>query len=105
MGQCLIDLGYDRSFELMAPDQPLVVRATHVPAWERVSARKLEARVPLGVRLDLGATAKALCADRAARRGSTVGGCGVLVSLGGDISVSGQSPPGRVGRSRHRQRR
>ncbi len=93
IGQCLIDLGYDRSFELVGPDQPVVVRATHVPAWERVSVRKLEARVPPGVRLDLGATAKALCADRAARRASTVGRCGVLVSLGGDISVSGQSPP------------
>ena len=92
IGQCLIDLGYDRSFELLGPDQPLVVRATHVPAWERVSVRKLEARVPPGVRLDLGATAKALCADRAARRANTVGGCGVLVSLGGDIAVSGQAP-------------
>jgi FAD:protein FMN transferase len=92
IGRCLIDLGYDRSFELLAPDQPLVVRATHVPAWERVSVRKLEARVPPAVRLDLGATAKALCADRAARRANTVGGCGVLVSLGGDISVSGQPP-------------
>ena len=46
IGQCLIDLGYDRSFELLGPDQPLVVRATHVPAWERVSVRKWEARVP-----------------------------------------------------------
>jgi FAD:protein FMN transferase len=92
IGQCLIDLGYDRSFELLGPDQPLVVRATHVPAWERVGVRKLETRIPPGVRLDLGATAKALCADRAARRANAVGGCGVLVSLGGDISVSGRPP-------------
>ncbi len=47
VGQCLIDLGYDRSFELLTPDQPLVVRATHAPAWEHVSVRMLEARVPL----------------------------------------------------------
>ena len=92
IGQCLIDLGYDRSFELLAPDQPLVVSATHTPAWEHVSVRRLEARVPLGVRLDLGATAKALCADRAAQRASILGGCGVLVSLGGDIAVAGQAP-------------
>jgi FAD:protein FMN transferase len=92
IGQCLIDLGYDRSFELLTPDQPLVVRATHTPAWEHVSVRRQAARVPLGVRLDLGATAKALCADRAAQRASIVSGCGVLVSLGGDIALAGQAP-------------
>jgi FAD:protein FMN transferase len=92
IGQCLIDLGYDRSFELLGPDRPLVVCATHVPAWERVSVRRLTARVPSGVRLDLGATAKALCADRAARRACAEGTGGVLVSLGGDIAVSGPAP-------------
>ena len=46
IGQCLIDLGYDRSFELVSPDWPLVVRATHVPAWEKVNLRRLTARVP-----------------------------------------------------------
>ncbi len=93
IGRCLIDLGYDRSFELLTPAQPLIGRATHTPAWEHVSVRRLEARVPLAVRLDLGATAKALCADRAAeKRASIVSGCGVLVSLGGDIAVAGQAP-------------
>ncbi len=103
IGQCLVDLGYDRTFELLRPDQPLVVRATHVPAWERVVVREravanpiceaqFEARVPVGIRLDLGATAKALCADRSARRASNVTGCGVLVSLGGDVAVAGPSP-------------
>jgi FAD:protein FMN transferase len=123
IGQCLIDLGYDRSFELIGPNQPLVVYATHVPAWERVTVRqpsaqaagpdsgagnrghhmpdleaprfeapRFEAGVPVGVRLDLGATAKALCADRAARRAGARAGCGVLVSLGGDVAVAGPSP-------------
>jgi thiamine biosynthesis lipoprotein len=44
--------------------------------------------------LDLGATAKALAADRAASRIAAAVGCGVLVNLGGDISVAGESPPG-----------
>ena len=44
------------------------------------------------MRLDLGATAKALCADRAAQRASIVSDRGVLVSLGGDIAVAGQAP-------------
>jgi thiamine biosynthesis lipoprotein len=49
--------------------------------------------------LDLGATAKALAADRAAARIHTAMGCGVLVNLGGDIRVAGEPPAGgwRVG--------
>jgi thiamine biosynthesis lipoprotein ApbE len=48
--------------------------------------------IPDGVLLDLGATAKALAADRAAAAIATATGCGVLVNLGGDISVAGQPP-------------
>jgi thiamine biosynthesis lipoprotein len=50
-------------------------------------------RVPEGVRLDLGATAKALAADRAAAAAADAAGCGVLVSLGGDIAIAGPAPP------------
>ncbi|MEU2742549.1 FAD:protein FMN transferase, partial [Streptomyces sp. NPDC007095] len=45
-----------------------------------------------GTTLDLGATAKALAADRAARRAAAAVGCGVLVNLGGDLSVAGEPP-------------
>jgi thiamine biosynthesis lipoprotein len=57
------------------------------------------ARVPDGVLLDLGATAKALAADRAAVRIAAAVGCGVLVNLGGDIRVAGPPPAGgwRIG--------
>ena len=48
--------------------------------------------LPAGVALDLGATAKALAADRAARAARHAAGCGVLVSLGGDIAVAGPAP-------------
>jgi thiamine biosynthesis lipoprotein len=52
-------------------------------------------RVPDGVGLDLGATAKALAADRAAARVVTSGAAaGVLVNLGGDIATAGAAPPG-----------
>jgi thiamine biosynthesis lipoprotein len=44
------------------------------------------------VSLDLGATAKALAADRAATRAAAVAGCGVLVSLGGDLAIAGPPP-------------
>ena len=51
-------------------------------------------RVPSGVRLDLGATAEALAADRAAARIAMVTGSGVLVGLGGDVAVAGRPPVG-----------
>ena len=56
-------------------------------------------RVPPGTVIDLGATAKALTADRIAQRVSMTLGGGVLVSLGGDIAVGGPAPLGgfRVG--------
>ncbi|MHB8681834.1 MAG: FAD:protein FMN transferase [Acidimicrobiales bacterium] len=43
--------------------------------------------------LDLGSSAKALAADRAARAVAALG-TGVLVSLGGDIAVAGPPPEG-----------
>ncbi len=50
--------------------------------------------VPPGVGIDLGATAKALAADRAAARIFEVLGGGVLVGVGGDIAVAGNAPDG-----------
>jgi thiamine biosynthesis lipoprotein len=50
--------------------------------------------MPEGVQLDLGATAKAWAADRSAARIAAQAGCGVLVSLGGDIAVAGPAPDG-----------
>jgi thiamine biosynthesis lipoprotein len=68
-----------------------------VPGWRTVAldpaARTLH--VPAGVRLDLGATAKALAADRAAASvAAAAPGLGVLVSLGGDIAAAGPPPEG-----------
>ena len=50
--------------------------------------------VPPGVGIDLGATAKAFAADRAAARIARSVGGGVLVGLGGDIAVAGEAPDG-----------
>ncbi len=47
-----------------------------------------------GTLLDLGATAKARAADRAAASISRFTGSGALVSIGGDVSVAGEPPPG-----------
>ena len=48
--------------------------------------------MPPGVRLDLGATAKAWAADRAAVLAAQACGGGVLVSLLGDLATSGPAP-------------
>lgn len=97
VGTALELAGYDRDFALVAPDGPaLTYVARPVPGWEavRVDRRSGVISLPAGTKLDLGATAKALCADRAARRISVETGAGVLVGLGGDIAVAGPGPDG-----------
>jgi thiamine biosynthesis lipoprotein ApbE len=97
VGEAIVAAGYDRDFTLIPADGPavnLVVRA--VPGWHQVrldlGSRTLT--MPAGVRLDLGATAKAWTADRSAARIAGTLDTGVLVGLGGDISVAGPAPDG-----------
>lgn len=96
-GGALIDLGYDRDFATVAAKGARrVVTARAIPGWRKVELDRREnlVRVPPGLVLDLGATAKALAADRAAARVHAVIGCGALVNLGGDIAVAGEAPRG-----------
>lgn len=97
VGTAMEAIGYDRDFRLIT-SAGLPVRLTVRPAdgWRLIKLDEREnlLSLPPGVRLDLGATAKAWAADRAARRISAGLGCGVLVSLGGDIAVGGQPPAG-----------
>ena len=96
VGGALSGLGYDRDFPAVPAESagPVVVR--RVPGWSAVEVDEAAGtvRVPAGVVLDLGATAKAYAADRAARDAAAAAGCGVLVSLGGDVAVAGVCPPG-----------
>jgi thiamine biosynthesis lipoprotein ApbE len=97
VGAALVLSGYDRDFALVRDSRVRRIRAGRVPGWRVVELdRETGAvRVPRGVRLDLGATAKALAADRAARsalRAAEAGG--VLVNLGGDIATAGEPAPG-----------
>jgi FAD:protein FMN transferase len=73
---------------------PLHVRATVRAGWRKIELDSTQGtiRLPVGVKLDLGATAKAWAADRASRAVHDATGCGVLISLGGDISTAGSSP-------------
>ena len=70
--------------------------ARAVPGWRSVQLDTGPPRVTLagGAQLDLGATAKARAADRCAAAIAGQLGCGVLVSLGGDIAVAGPVPAG-----------
>jgi FAD:protein FMN transferase len=97
VGTAVHALGYDATFTALRPQDLGPLRVAGPSAgrravdWDR-AARRL--RLLPGVALDLGATAKALAADRSAHCAAEVTGCGVLVNLGGDISVAGDPPPG-----------
>jgi FAD:protein FMN transferase len=101
VGRALELAGYDRDWRLLDPPgaQPAGPPALTVRVrcgWQTVALDRADSRVriPAGVRLDLGATAKAWAADRAAAVARTAGGCGALVSLGGDIATAGPAPDG-----------
>jgi FAD:protein FMN transferase len=119
-GQALVGIGYDRDFAVLqaaarqstgqqttghqgtghqttggAP-LPQAGTARAVPGWRsvRLDRARMTARLGNGAQLDLGATAKAWAADRCAGIIAAEAGCGVLVSLGGDIAVAGPPPEG-----------
>jgi FAD:protein FMN transferase len=108
IGEALVALGYDRDFAAIGGRAAGrgggrgggraggTVRIAAVPGWRAVRTDSSASTVTLspGVRLDLGATAKALAADRAAQVARVAAGDGVLVGLGGDFSISGPAPEG-----------
>jgi thiamine biosynthesis lipoprotein ApbE len=106
VGRALELAGYDRDWTLLCPPrtaspaageraQAHEIKARVRSGWQTVSvdSRAARVRLPKGIRLDLGATAKAWAADRAAKTATGDTGCGVLVSLGGDIATCGDAPP------------
>ncbi|HET7140638.1 MAG TPA: FAD:protein FMN transferase [Arthrobacter sp.] len=77
-----------------APDGagPAAPAVSRVPGWKRITLDGRLLTVPPDLRLDLGATAKAVAADLAAAAVHARLGCGVLVSLGGDLATAGPGP-------------
>ena len=94
VGAALVLAGYDRDFALGLREPASGLTASRVAGWRAVlvDRRRRWVTIPQGVRLDLGATAKALAADRAAAAAAAAAGTGVLVDLGGDIAVAGAAP-------------
>ena len=96
VGEALMALGYDRDYALVGAAGPRRIDIVPVPGWRAIKLDREAGTIRLarGVRLDLGAAAKALAADRAAAVASRTAGCGVLVSFGGDIAIAGPPPVG-----------
>lgn len=99
LGSQLRAAGYDRTFALVrerAAWQIAAATPSVGASWKdvRLADEHRTLFVPEGVELDLGATAKALAADDAARAIAASIEAGVLVSLGGDIAVAGPAPVG-----------
>ena len=95
VGRTMNALGWDCDFTVLVSRQERD-RFQVVPAggWRsiRVDAESGTIEVPAGVEVDLGATAKALAADRSAQAAARATGSGVLVNLGGDLAVAGEAP-------------
>jgi thiamine biosynthesis lipoprotein len=107
VGRALELAGYDRDFSLLAPARQAPANELQRPQPPRVSARvrrgwrtvelderTRSVRVPRGIALDLGASAKAWAADRGAAAAARDAGCGALLGIGGDIATSGEAPLG-----------
>ncbi len=95
VGTAMCRLGYDRDFpEIAHGVDGALPDPRPVPGWRSIEIDRpsRSVRTAPGTLLDLGATAKALVADRVADKVANCLGCGVLVSLGGDVAVGGEPP-------------
>lgn len=94
VGAALSGLGYDRDIRLVESGPRLVAVVRKVPGWQVLHLEGRDLRLPPGLEIDLGATAKAVAADRAAALVAERLRVGVLVNLGGDIATAGPAPAG-----------
>jgi thiamine biosynthesis lipoprotein len=101
VGRALELAGYHRDWRLLAapagePEPRAAVVARVMAGWRTIEVDRVRSTVlfPYGIRLDLGASAKAWAADRAAAAAARAGDCGALVGIGGDFAASGMAPAG-----------
>ena len=96
VGSAIKLAGYNVDFAEVPPDGNAInLVVSRIPGWQAIVFNEASRtiRVPRGVEIDLGATAKAMASDLAAAAAfARIGGGGVLVSLGGDIAVAGEPP-------------
>jgi thiamine biosynthesis lipoprotein len=96
VGAALIDLGYDQAMGGSPVAGPRLASLVVPVDWRAVEYDGTGIRLPAGTLLDLGATAKAVAADRCASRVSRETGTGVLVNLGGRYRDGGTPAAGRL---------
>jgi thiamine biosynthesis lipoprotein ApbE len=97
VGKCVEDAGYTVTFRnLPADGPPSDLHVRRLIGWQALSYDPIAhtLRLPAGVGLDLGASAKAWAADRAAEAVAGRLGVSVAVSCGGDVAVRGRAPEG-----------
>ncbi len=88
LGALLVAGGYDRTFALVADDDPSPASLPRRrPDWRLVDIVDDVVTVPDGVFLDLGATGKAFAADLVALSLTSALPTGAIVSVGGDVRV------------------
>jgi thiamine biosynthesis lipoprotein ApbE len=100
VGRALERAGYDRDWSLMSVDTDRAdgreagIVARRAGGWREIAVDRAggTVRVPSGAKLDLGATAKALAAERACAAVHAAVGRAALVSVGGDIATRGSAP-------------
>ena len=95
VGRAVEVLGYDRDFEQIQSRPLRLAELGPAPGFRHLhlDRQRRAARIPEGVRLDLGSSAKALLADRAAAHIAKELESGALISIGGDVAVAGEPPP------------
>lgn len=91
LGRPLAELGYDRDFRELVARATVPTSSARPGAWRAVRTDPVDpaVRIPAGTSLDLGATAKAWASDLIATTLSDALEAPVLVSLGGDVRVTG----------------
>ncbi|MGH3509400.1 MAG: FAD:protein FMN transferase [Nocardioidaceae bacterium] len=94
VGAAMHRLGYDRDIALITAGTVACPAVVPSAGWRHLCLRDDVLWLPRGVVLDLGATAKAVAADRAVARVRDRLDTGVLVSIGGDIATAGPAPVG-----------
>jgi thiamine biosynthesis lipoprotein len=94
VGAAMVRLGYDRDVAVLSTSDSRSTARPVGAGWRAVRLDGDLLTVPAGALLDLGATAKAIAADRCAALLASRLGVGALVSLGGDIATAGPAPAG-----------
>jgi FAD:protein FMN transferase len=91
VGRALVWWGYDVDLEVLVRRPALAVPTDAPPRadWREIRWDDDALWIPDDCLLDLGATAKAWAADLVAETLAAELGCGVLISLGGDVRIAG----------------